>query len=304
MEDRKCAIVLLITASFVWAGVGISWKYFILLGIAFMTVFMVSRLFKFLSVLFIAYYRVKQHEPIKNAGELFTIFLNACFSVGTPLFFVLALGNTTISNAYFLMYTMPAWVLIASVLILGETMSPKKLGGILLTLTGITLIAAPWNSGFQINLGLVYGLLAAFSHTGDIITSRELKDYAYHTVSLYSNFMQLVVAAIVTPLFFEITFNGLEPVPLLAMAAIGILLGIASDMYYHALDILEASTAAIVSFSELIFAGILAFIFFSELPKESELIGYVLIFLAGAVLVLRTADIERFEHLLRFTDRM
>ena len=87
------------------------------------------------------------------------------------------------------------------------------------------------------------------------------------------------------------------------MAAIGILLGIASDMYYHALDILEASTAAIVSFSELIFAGILAFIFFSELPKGGEIAGYALILLAGAILVLRTADIEYFERLLWFTDR-
>ena len=302
-DFRNSAVVWLIAATLVWTGTGISWKLFSLLGFAFIIVFMVSRLFKLLAVWFISFYRVKQHEPIKSIREFGIIFLNACFSVGTPLFFFLALKYTTISNAYFLQYTMPAWVLIVAVLFLGEKISGKKIFGFGLTMIGIFLIAAPGLS-LEFNLGLLFGLLAAFTHTGDIITSRELKDYSYHTVAFYTNLFQFCIAAIVTPFIFEISTSGISALPLLAFAAIGVLLGIASDMYYHALETLEASTAAIISFTELIFAAILAFLIFNEAPKGNELIGYLLILISGVIIVLRKADIERFEHLLRFTDRV
>ncbi|HLC92260.1 MAG TPA: DMT family transporter [archaeon] len=301
--NTNSAVFLLVAATLVWAATGISWKFFSLAGIAFIVIFLVSRLFKFLAVWFISYYRIKQREPIKNFRELGIIFLNACFSVGTPFFYFLAISETSVSNAYFLLYTMPAWVLIAAVLFLGEKITKKKIAGLLLTTCGILLIASPWNGGFQISLGLIFGLLSAFSHTGDIITSRELKDYSYHTVSFYTNLMQLFIVAAMTPLLLNPgdLQIGLPNIAILAVT--GALLGIASDMYYHALDTLEASRAAIISFSELIFAVVLAFIFFSEMPNGSELAGYALILIAGAIIIFRKADIERFEHLLRFTDR-
>ena len=219
------------------------------------------------------------------------------------MFFVLALGYTSVSNAYFLEYTMPAWVLVMAVLVLGEKITLKKLVGLSLTIGGVALIAGPSLSA-QVNAGFIFGLLAAFCHTGDIITSRELKDYSYHTIALYTNFMQLVIAAIVAPLAFKASLSGLEALPLGAFAVIGFMLGIASDLYYHALQKLEASTAAIISFAELIFAASLAYIIFGEKPLSNEIIGYGLILCAGAIIILRKADIERFEHLLRFTDRM
>ncbi len=301
--NRNSAALWLVLASFVWALAGVSWKYFSTLGYAFITVFLVSRIFKFLTVGAISYYRFRVHEPIKNAKEFSVIFLNALFSVGTPLCFFMALGYTTVSNAYFLQYTMPAWVLVAAVLLLGEKLTSKKLAGFVLTIGGIALIASP-SAGLEINAGFLLGILAAFSQTGDIITARALKDYSYHTISFYSNFLQLVMVAIILPLLFPVTAAGFEAIPLLAFAAIGVLLGIASDLYYHVLDTLEASTAAIISFSELFFAGALAFIIFGERPLGNELIGYALILSAGVIIVLRRADIWRFEHLLRFTDRM
>ncbi|VVC00004.1 4-amino-4-deoxy-L-arabinose-phosphoundecaprenol flippase subunit ArnE [uncultured archaeon] len=303
MFGSKSAVVWLIIAALAWAATGISWKYFSMLGFSFIVIFLVSRLFKFLAVYFISYYRVKSHEPIKNLREFMFIFLNAVFSVGTPLFFFLALQETSVSNAYFLQYTMPAWVLIFAIIFLGEKIGAKKIFGFLLTMLGICLIASPWKlleSG-QMNLGLLFGLLSGFSHTGDIITSRELKDYSYHTVSFYTNMMQFLIAAVVTPLFFKMSFAGTDPVDLLAFALIGVFLGIASDLYYHALQKLEASTAAIISFSELIFAAVLAFLLFGEKPMGNELIGYALILIAGAIIVLRRADIGRFEHLIRIT---
>jgi len=302
MFQKNHAVLWLVAAALIWAGAGISIKHFSILGISFLVFFLVSRMFKFLAVWFVSYYRVKRHEPVKNLKEFLLIFLNACFSVGTPFFFFLALNETSVSNAYFLQYTMPAWVLVFAVMFLGEKISGKKIIGIVLTLAGLFFIASP-NNGIAINLGLLFGLLSAFSHTGDIVTTRELKGYSYHTISFYTNLMQFMIAATVTPFFF-----GFLPadnnLPLLAsIAGIGIMLGLASDLYYHALQKLEASTAAIISFSELVFAAVLAFIFFGESPEGNELFGYALVFVAGAIIILRKAELPFFDMLLRLTDK-
>ena len=85
---------------------------------------------------------------------------------------------------------------------------------------------------------------------------------------------------------------------------LGLLLGVASDLYYLALHELEASTSAIISFLELFFASIGAFLIFGETPSGTEFIGYLLILTASTILILRKADIKNFERLLHFTDRM
>lgn len=302
MDNKHLATLGLVAATLIWAVAGISWRIFLELGFAFVFIFIVSRIFKFLCVLLISYFRVKRHEPIKNRGELWLIFLNALFSVGTPFFFVLAISHTKISNAYFLQYTMPAWVMITAVMILGEKFTAKKAASVALAIIGILFVARPEDL-LNLNTGVVFGLLSAISHTGDIITSRELKDYSYHTISVYSNAMQLLISLAFIPFFPLPQLGGENTLGLVLIVASGILLGIASDMYYLALHWLEASTAAIISFLELIFASLLAFIFFSEAPTVLEAGGYTLILFASTVIVLRKSDIGNFERLLHFTDR-
>ncbi|MCR4336056.1 MAG: DMT family transporter, partial [archaeon] len=79
---------------------------------------------------------------------------------------------------------------------------------------------------------------------------------------------------------------------------LGLFRGVASDLYYFALEHLEASTAAIITLSELVFASILAFFILGEVPTGSELLGYMIILFAGMIIILRKSDIEDFEYLL------
>lgn len=302
MGNRHFAVVALVIASLFWAVSGVSWKFFLAAGFAFIFIFLVSRLFKFLTVLFVSYYRVKRHEPIKSWKELALIFLNAVFSVATPFFFVLAISHTTIANAYFLQYTLPAWVLVAAVAMLGEKLDWKKIASVGLAILGILFVAKPGDL-LAFNPGVLFGLLSAFSHAGDIITSRELKGYSYHTISVYSNGMQVLVSLALLPFFpWPSSIESHFPA-ILAIAVVGVVLGVASDLYYLALHVLEASKAAIINFLELLFAAIMAFMLFSEVPSSTELLGYALIIIASTMIVLRKADIENFERLLRFTDR-
>lgn len=303
MDARGSALLGLVLASLLWAIAGVSWKLFLGLGFSFIIIFWVSRLFKLLSVLFISYYRVSGHEPVRGARELGMIFLNALFSVGTPFFFFLAIAYTKVSNAYFLQYTMSAWVLLVAVLFLGEKVTGRKILGFLLTIAGVLFIARP-EELLGLNLGVVFALLSALAYTGDIITAFRLRGYSYHTVSVYTNAVQFLITTAMLPFFFpDISGVQGEPLGFAGLVVIGILLGIASDLYYHALHSLEASVAAIIAHIELLFACVLAFLLFRESPNALELLGYGAILVASIVILLRKSDMAHFERLLHLTDK-
>jgi len=298
LSEKFSAVLGLIVSSFIFAIVGVSYKFFISIGIAFVSFFWITRLLKLLTVYGIMRARGINIEIINDRREIFFLYLNGFFSVITPVFFALSLIYTKVSTAYFLSYTMPAWTLIFSVAFLGEKFSLKKLFGIMLTVIGIFFITNPEDLS-SLNLGFLFGILTAFSHTGDIITSRELKYYRPELVSFYSNFFQFIIFTLV---FFtmskEIIFSDLTIIFYLII--IGILLGIASSFYYYSLHYIEASKAAIISLAELVFALFLGIVFFQESHSLFEWFGYLFIIFAAGIFILRKSPIENFTRLINF----
>jgi len=286
-------------AALIWAVQGVSYKFFLLSGFTFLGILLITRFFRLVSVLLIAYKKNVRHVSIDNFSELKFLFLNSIFSVGTPLFFILGLEFTKTSNIYFLEYTMPAWVFLLAAVFLGEKINSKKILGLILTLLGIFFISNPEHL-LTLNMGIVFGFLAAISFAGDIITSRELKDYSYHTVAIYTLIFQLIIYFLMA--FFilpeAVNFSSITLIGILPLIALGLVLGIASDLYYFALENIDASTAGIFLMSELVFVSVLAFVFLKEMPSLTELFGYCLIMVSGAILILRKSDLENFEYLL------
>ena len=297
---KREGVFALLLAGFIWAGTGLSYKLFLSVGFTFILLLLITRFFKLLSVLGIAYAKKVKHIPLNDFKELKFLFLNAVSSVATPVFFILALSYSSLSNVYSLQYTMPVWVFILAAFFLKEKINFKKILAVFMTILGIVFISRPENL-FSINLGIVFGILSALSFSADIILSRELKDYHYHTVSIYTNTFQVIILTLLALFIFPQSLFASSSLPLivfLAVALIGIFLGIASDLYYFALEKIDASTAGIVTLCELFFASAFAFIFLGEFPVFFEIIGYGFILFSAIVMLLRKSDIEHFEHLL------
>ncbi|MEK6957676.1 MAG: DMT family transporter, partial [archaeon] len=201
---HKAAIIGLIIAGAIWGISGFAAKFFIELGFSFIFILWLSNIFRFISVWLISDYKGIKHEVVTDIKELRMILLNGLFALFTPLFFLASLVYTTLSNAYFIAYTAPAWVLVGAVLLLGEKLTAKKVFGLALTILGLFFIANP-ESILSLDLGFVFSFIAALTYAGDIITSRELKDYPFHTVSIYANGFQTIVLTMVVP------FTGLVP---------------------------------------------------------------------------------------------
>jgi len=300
--EQKVAVLALIGAALIWSISNISYKIIIELGVPFLLVVWVAFVFRFISVWIISDYKKVKHEIITDFWGLKTILLNALFSLGYTLFFLLAILNTDFSNAYFIVYTVPAWVLVFAVIFLGEKLNIKKFAGIALTLLGVYLIANPTNFA-ALDLGVLFAFATAFCYAGDVITGRELKDYSCHTVSIYSTGFRLICLTI--PLIFTFRLPEMENLFLLLglVALIGFFRGIASDFYFYALEKIEASTASVITLTELIFASVLAFFIFGETHSIIELIGYGLVLVSGFIILFRKSDLEHFEHLLHIHRR-
>ena len=295
--ENKIPILALLFASSIWAATALSYKFFLAAGISLAIIFVVTRLFKMLSVLAIARYKNVHKLNLSDKKEFFFLILNAIFSLGTPVLFVLALANTSLTNVYFIHYTMPAWVFIMAALFLGENITAKKSIAVAGTIIGILLISNPQEI-FSVNLGILFAFLSAISFAGDIITARELRDYSYHAVSIYSNALQLILFTVTSLIIFNNQSAIVSLVDIGFLSAIGVFLGIASYLYYYSLQKIDASTAGVISLSELLFTFVLGFFVLGEIPKGFELLGYILISFSALALFLRKADIESFENLI------
>ena len=295
--ENKIAILALMISGIVWASTAMGYKFFIAAGFSIALIFVVTRFFKMLSVLAIAKYKDVHRLNIKDSREIFFLLLNALFSLGTPIFFVLALSYTSLTNVYFIHYTMPAWVFIAAAIFLGERINAKKIFAVAATVLGMLLISNPADI-FSVNLGVIFAFFSAICFAGDIITARELKDYSYHAVSIHSNALQLLMFSAAAIILFGEKVASFSFDSFVVLAVTGIFLGIASYLYYFAISKIDASTAVVISLSELLFTFVLGLIVLREMPGMFELFGYSLIALSALILLLRKADIEDFENLL------
>ncbi|MAG18110.1 MAG: hypothetical protein CL944_01395 [Candidatus Diapherotrites archaeon] len=300
--EQKVAALALLAAALVWAVTSISYKSMLDAGFPILFLLWVVFIFRFLAVWIISDYKKVKHEIITDIWELKMVLMSGLFSLALPLFFLLAITYTDFDNVYFITYTAPAWVLVLAVIFLGEKLNIKKLAGLGVTLIGVYFIARPENI-FSLDLGILFALGAALFYAGDIVVGRELKDYSFHTVSIYSNGFRVIVLTIAVMLAFEIPqienfyfYVGLA-------AVMGFFRGIASDFFYYALEKLEASTASIITLSELIFASVLAFVLFGEIHSIDEIMGFSLVILSGLIILLRKSDLDNFEHLIHIHRR-
>jgi drug/metabolite transporter (DMT)-like permease len=103
-----------------------------------------------------------------------------------------ALGITLLpfATVFALEFTTPAWVALFAVLVLGERMTPSRIGVVVLGLAGILLITRPGIEGFQPASLLV--LAAAVAFGGSAITTKKLTGVeTTFAILFWMNAMQL-----------------------------------------------------------------------------------------------------------------
>ncbi|MGN1402483.1 MAG: DMT family transporter [Bacillus sp. (in: firmicutes)] len=203
----------------------------------------------------------------------------------------------SISVAVILLYTAPAFVMILSVLFLGEKLTGGKVLLLCLTLIGCFLVTgitglADFKGGQLI--GYAIGLASGFGYAlYSIFGKFAIRHYSSFTVSFYTFFIASV---------FLIPFTKIwEVTPLLLnWNALFLIMGLclistvlAFLLYTEGLNGIESSKASILATVEPLAAMIIGFIVFGERVSYMQLAGGAIIFISATLASVNLAGLLR-----------
>lgn len=210
----------------------------------------------------------------------------AFFSTASCYFY--SMTESSVSTAVVLMYTAPIFVMIYSVLFLGEKLTKIKTLCVILMLIGCGLVSGIIG-GFSFDaVGIIFGFMAGLSYSAyNILTKIQMKKGMNPiTANLYGFFFSMLAGAIcanVGHIPAMISQNTDVVLPLV------ILLGIVTSVmpyltYSVALKYLPAGTASSLAILEPMMATVLSIIFLGEKPKMVSSVGIVLILFSVFIL--------------------
>lgn len=224
--------------------------------------------------------------------NLLLFILNGAAFVGTASFYFQGIKMTSSATAVVLMYTAPIYVLIFSVIFLGERLTRLKVFSMALMLVGCVLVSGI-AEGFAFDgVGVIFGVLAGISYGAyNIITKILMRRGSDPTATTFYSFsFAAVISLFIVPpteLFGCVADNLPMSVPMLIL--FGITTCVAPYfLYTFALRDLSAGTASSLGIIEPMSATLFSAVFLSEIPSIFSWIGIVLIL--GAVVLLGVAE--------------
>lgn len=207
--------------------------------------------------------------------------------VNTNLMFISALHFIPLAEGTAIIYLSPLIVTALSAPLLGERIARIQWVAVAIGFIGVLFIVRPGGNMFHPVALLALG--AAFSFSLYQIITRKLN----HTdSSSTTNFISGLVSTLVTSMLLPFFWKT----PSLYFALLMVLLGISAlvshlwmtKAYQHA----KPSTLAPFSYTQLLFAGLIGYIFFDHTPDFMGLVG-MLIIVAGGLLVFSKISYKR-----------
>ena len=133
----------------------------------------------------------------------------------------LAVTLLPFATVFALEFTMPMWVALLAIPLLGERMTKSRAGSVVLGFLGVLVIVRPGLSSFQPAALLVLG--AAFAFAISLIQTKMLTAYAStFTIIFWMNFMQFPMAMAGSDPLFVLKLDAGSIVPALILGAVGL----------------------------------------------------------------------------------
>lgn len=219
-----------------------------------------------------------------GTGLCSIVFFNFCYFN--------AIETATMSVASVLLYTAPCFVMLLSLLLFRERVTPRKVAALLLSLLGLCLVTGLIGGGAQrVSLqGILYGLGAGLGYALYSIFGRFALQRGYHplTVTFYTFVCAAIGAlALCGPAGLAATFVQ-HPQHLGLLLLFGVVTSVLPyAAYTWGLTGVESSKASIMASVEPVVATLLGTLCFHEKLSAAGLLGVAMVL--GAVLLLNLA---------------
>lgn len=215
--------------------------------------------------------------------------------------YYLGLAALPIAKSVALYFTAPLFITMLSVVMLGETVGPRRWAAVAVGFAGVLIMVRPgsqffeWASLFPLFSGLAYAL-------SQVITRKLGAVERATTMTFYGNGVFLAGGALLAGLFAaggpasnehpSIAFlvRGWvwpTPVDFLLMAACGVVAAAGLTLLTQAYRVAPANTVAPFEYSAVIWGALYGWLFWHELPAANTWLGMAIIIGAGLYVLYR-----------------
>lgn len=235
--------------------------------------------------LVLAYALVKRAGVRPWGNRRWILIARGVLGFGALSCFYFALTRLPLAEATVLHFTNPLWTAVFAALLLGESVSPRVLGSILVSLTGVVLVARPAALFGAATtpadaLGLGAALLGAMLASLAYVAVREASKSEHPLVIVF--FFPLVTVPATLPFMSSFVWpRGLEW-PLLLGVGVSTLLG---QVYLtRALALIPAARAVTIGYTQILFVTLWGMLVFGEYLDTWSASGSLLV-VAGTLAV-------------------
>ena len=216
--------------------------------------------------------RTKRHGAHLVRG-IFGTLANICF--------FWTITHMLLADAVALQFSRPLFMLPLAVLLLGEVAGLRRSAVVAVGFLGILVYARPFTAGFD--PGVFVGAAGAVFSCLVVICIKWLaKTEPTRVIMFYYSFWTAVFSAI-PALYWWMTPTPVELVMLIGVGILGIY---GQGLVTHGYTLAEAGALVTLDYSRVVYAAILGYLLFGEVPGPWNFVGMALIVAASFYLVL------------------
>ncbi|MDB9765197.1 DMT family transporter [Candidatus Pelagibacter sp.] len=242
----------------------------------------------FLGLVIILPYIIKKKDAVFKTTHLKQHFLRAILGLPAMLLYFSALVLLPIEKLTAISFVVPLIVTILAVFFLGEKIYIYRTLALLLGFSGMLVIIRP---GFvDISIGVYIVLFSALLWSINIIITKKIsKDDSAITILAYQSIFMSLLSFFIVLFFWEMP--SLKTFIYLILAAMcGTVLHLTLN---HAFKLVDVSMTQPYSFLNLVFASIIGYFVFDEIPDLYTWIGALIIFTGVLIISYREMKLDK-----------
>jgi len=210
------------------------------------------------------------------------VLLRAVFATSASLCAWNAFARLPLADAYALIFTVPLWVTVLSVPVLGERVRWKRASAVVLGFAGILVMLRPGAAG--LGLGHLFAAGAALSVAAAMLTTRVIGRRARGGVQLAA--LCLLMLTVTAPAVAAAP-PTLDAATLALLLGAGGLLGLAQFALWTALQHGPAAVVSPFQYSQLLWATLYGALVFDDWPEPATLGGATIVIASGLYIMHR-----------------
>jgi len=284
MSNNKLAIFLIIISVFF----GTVMLSFLKIAQEDVNVYVAGFFRFFLGLLIILPYIIKKKDVVLKTTHLKQHFLRAILGLPAMLLYFSALVLLPIEKLTAISFVVPLIVTILAVFFLGEKIYIYRTLALILGFSGMLVIIRP---GFvDISIGVYMVLFSALLWSVNIIITKKIsKDDSAITILAYQSIFMSLLSFFIVLFFWEMP--SIKTFIYLILAAMcGTVLHLTLN---HAFKLVDVSMTQPYSFLNLVFASIIGYFVFDEMPDLYTWIGAVIIFTGVLIISYREMKLDK-----------